>query len=525
VKSKQNPRFGLKNGDPERTRGVHSAFSLDCSAENLRIVNPSTSDQTRLRDMHADTVIQDGMVVFKTSQGLDLQATLLKLTRFQAAFEVCGPVVLRTSEVLQEFKIFVHERPVYCGKSVISSLVNTGTAVICEAKLEDAWLDIEALASLDGKSICGGFKDFLQQWRRIYRIIPEYKAVLVDMQSFLSDMRIWLEQVELGVRSAPAGDRIHLERNLAEELEPDTTSALGQLFEKFEFITDRVEREVPEQRNAHSAFAKRLLHPLLLSSPFLYRTFHKPLGYAGDYEMVNMICRSPFEGSTLFAKIVNCWFLRQPPAQAHRNRIQFLADCFTKTSLAAARQGRPARIVSVGCGPAVEVQRFIAETELANQAQITLIDFNEETIVHTRSVLADIQRAHNSRTTLHLLRKSVNQILKEAGRSIPRTGENTYDFVYCAGLFDYLPDQICRRLATILYEWVAPGGLFVCTNVDRSNPRRLTMEYIMDWHLIYRNGTELTALQPPSANGDSGTITADVTGVNVHFALRKPERA
>ena len=83
--------------------------------------------------MLADVVTQDGIVVFKTGQGLEMQATLLKLTRFQTAFEVCGPAVLRTSEVLQDFKIFVHERPVYCGRAVISGLVNTGTAAICQA--------------------------------------------------------------------------------------------------------------------------------------------------------------------------------------------------------------------------------------------------------------------------------------------------------------------------------------------------------------------------------------------------------
>jgi extracellular factor (EF) 3-hydroxypalmitic acid methyl ester biosynthesis protein len=469
--------------------------------------------------------VTDSIAGFKTSQGIEMQATLLRLTRFQAAFEVCGPAVLRTSEVLQDFKVFVHERPVYCGKAVVSSLVNTGTMVVCEAKLEDAWLDIEALASLDGKSLCAGFKDFLQQWNRVYRIIPEYKAVLADMQSFLTDMRLWLDQVELGVRSAPTGDRIHMERNLAQELGPDTSHALNELFEKFEYITARVEREAPEQRNAHSAFAKRLLHPLLLSSPFLYRTFHKPLGYAGDYEMVNMICRSPFEGSTLFAKIVNCWFLGQAPAEAHRNRILYLVDCLKNTSLTAARKGKPARMVSVGCGPSLEIQRFIAETELANQAQITLIDFNEETIIHTRSVLEEVKRSSNSRANFQLVKKSVNQILKEAGRSIPRTEENTYDFVYCAGLFDYLPDQICKRLTNILYEWVAPGGLLVTTNVDSSNPRRLTMDYVMDWHLIYRNGTELSALKPQASNGEPGSVTADVTGVNIHYALRKPERA
>jgi len=66
------------------------------------------------------------MVVFKTSQGLDMQGTLLKLTRFQVAFEVCGPAVLRTSEVLLDFKIVMQDKPVYCGRAVISELVNTG---------------------------------------------------------------------------------------------------------------------------------------------------------------------------------------------------------------------------------------------------------------------------------------------------------------------------------------------------------------------------------------------------------------
>ena len=43
----------------------------------------------------------------------------------------------------------------------------------------------------------------------------------------------------------------------------------------------------------HEAYLRRHLHPLLLCSPFAYRTYQKPLGYAGDYEMVNMIVRDP----------------------------------------------------------------------------------------------------------------------------------------------------------------------------------------------------------------------------------------
>src|SRR5262249_4825494 len=154
---------------------------------------------------------------------------------------------------------------------------------------------------------------------RNYRILPEYKAVIADMQTFLADLRLWLDQAELGIRSMPTGDRQQMEHELALQLGERTTRALGDLFEKFESVALTIESELEDQRAAHSAFAKRLLHPHLLSSPFLYRTFKKPLGYAGDYEMVNMICRDPLEGSTLFAKILNLWFLRQPPAEAHRN--------------------------------------------------------------------------------------------------------------------------------------------------------------------------------------------------------------
>ena len=146
------------------------------------------------------------------------------------------------------------------------------------------------------------------------------------MHTFLADLRLWLDQIELGIRSCPAGDRIRMEHAIADELGHETSAALTELFEKFEQVLARMEEQRPDQRAAHGAFAKRLLHPLLLCSPFLYRTFRKPLGYAGDYEMVNMICRDPLEGSTLFAKIINLWFLNQPPAEAHRNRVLWLED-------------------------------------------------------------------------------------------------------------------------------------------------------------------------------------------------------
>jgi extracellular factor (EF) 3-hydroxypalmitic acid methyl ester biosynthesis protein len=479
----------------------------------------------KMATQNAETPETNGtLVTFRTGEGAEVSGALLRVTRFSVVCEAYNPnSVLRVSETLTEFKITFGGKSVYYGRAVITSLINAGTLLMIEVKLEDAWQDLHAfLPELEGPALCNAFREFLNKWHKIYKISPEYKATVSDMQMFLTDTRLWLDQVELGVRSLPSGDRIRKEQELALAVGDITTRTIGELFSRFEAITEEVEKQCPEQAATHSAFAKRLLHPLLLCAPFLYRSFRKPLGYAGDYELVNMICRDPLEGSTLFAKILNLWFLKQPPAEAHRNRIEYLVERITQATLVAARQNRTARILSLGCGPAQEVQRFIASGDLAQKAEFTLIDFDQETVEYTRATLQSIMHRNNRRIPIHVVRKSVTQILKESGRSVERSNDNQYDLVYCAGLFDYLPDHICRRISTVLHDWVAPGGVFISTNVDQSNPRRLTMNYIMDWHLIYRDGSQLAALRPEGAVQANEMVISDFTGVNLYYSVSKP---
>jgi extracellular factor (EF) 3-hydroxypalmitic acid methyl ester biosynthesis protein len=355
--------------------------------------------------MLADAVTQDGIVVFKTGQGLEMQATLLKLTRFQAAFEVFGPAILRASEVLQDFKIFAHEHPVYCGRAIVSELVNTGTVLVCEAALQDDWVDVDfgALASQNGE-LRSGFNQFLQQWQKIYKITPEYKVLIADMQTFLTDLKLWLEQVELGIRSLPSADRAQAERDAVQQLQQSASPALAFFFEKFESLCGDIPREL---QPAHRAYVKRQLHPLVLCAPFMYRTFQKPLGYAGDYEMINMMTRDPREGASVFAKILNTHFLDTAPVVAHRNRLVEIEKVLRDEVLRVAQKGRTARIFNLGCGPATEIQNFITKSELSNRARFTLLDFNEETLTYTQTVLNHLIDRHQRATTVELLKKSV----------------------------------------------------------------------------------------------------------------------
>jgi extracellular factor (EF) 3-hydroxypalmitic acid methyl ester biosynthesis protein len=216
------------------------------------------------------------------------------------------------------------------------------------------------------------------------------------------------------------------------------------------------------------------------------------------------------------------WFLRQPPAQAHRNRVAYLTDRLQDETLRARHCGRAARVFNLACGPAHEVQQFLRESPASQSATVTLLDFNDETLQHVEAALAAAKTQSGRRTPLTYVHKSVHQLLKESGRVDRRPAEEAYDFVYCAGLFDYLSDQVCRRLMELLYGWLAPGGLLVATNVEPSNPLRNGMEHLLDWHLIYRTGAELVRLRPQEAHLDQVRVLADATGTNVFLEVRKP---
>src|SRR5207302_1190761 len=98
-------------------------------------------------------------------------------------------------------------------------------------------------------------------------------------------LRIWLEQVELGIRSSPSANRLQLEKNVVRELGEVILPCIDAIWDKFEPLVGNINEDMEP---AHRVYLRRQLHPLLLSSPFAYRSFQKPLGYAGDYEVVNM---------------------------------------------------------------------------------------------------------------------------------------------------------------------------------------------------------------------------------------------
>jgi len=465
----------------------------------------------------SDAKPAEGMIVCENSRGAEIHGTLLRLTRHEISFEIYSAAdMVQMSEVLANLRIFVREQPVYSGRAVITGLVNTGPVLVCQASLEDSWLEVNVLALAKEPARLGGaFSDLIRNWQKVYRIHPAYKLAIADIQSFLFELNHWVNEVQLGI-STGNGKHLDEERAAVDELIGPVTPCLNHLFEEFELVSRNV---APQEQPVHGLYAKRQLHSLLLCSPFMHRIYRKPLGYAGDYEMVNMILREPHEGSTLFAKVLNKWFLSQVPAAAHRNRVGYLAERLEEESRRGGANARPMRVLNLGCGPAKEVGDFMARSAGSDRAEFTLLDFNDETLAYAQQTLEAARRRHHRGTRLNMVRKSIGQVIKSGTRN----AGIGYDVIYCAGLFDYLPDRVCQQLLNITYDSLAPGGLLLATNVDPSNPIRNVMGDIFEWWLIERDAGRMRALSPGNAPPEDCKLTSDPTGCNVFLEVRKPE--
>jgi extracellular factor (EF) 3-hydroxypalmitic acid methyl ester biosynthesis protein len=191
--------------------------------------------------------------------------------------------------------------------------------------------------------------------------------------------------------------------------------------------------------------------------------------------------------------------------------VQYLAD---KIEAAVTRgdQHRPARILSVAAGPAMEIQHLLRKDPAllrAGRTEISLIDQDARALEHARERIEALAAQAGVEVTLRCINTSIRAVIVEGL-------DDSYDLVYSAGLFDYLKDRAARAAGARLVDALAPAGNAVIGNFDVANPTRPFMELVLDWPLYHRSADDLRSLF-----GDLGrgmTVEREAAGVNL-FAV------
>src|SRR4030095_10111388 len=393
--------------------------------------------------------------------------TLPSVQRRSFVMEIYNPYsIVQVSEVLSELTVRSGQRSIYTGKAVVVSLVNTGLMAVVSVSLTDKWSEFNAING-DLSRVSQEASRFVEEWGSRFSISGSYQVMISEFRAFLSEASKWADQADMS-NVLPRDQENRIRQDVFYDLAEPLMRKGG---EYLNWLEDEGRKIPLEESVTHRNFAQTALHPLLLRAPFVYRTFAKPLGYAGDYEMVNQILADPRQGSSTYFQIVNAFFLRAAVAQAHRNRIDILCDYLDDAAERACKEQRPLAVLNVGCGPAIEVRRFIARHSRPDLLSFTLLDFSEPTLDYTRARIDDVCAAHGRTQHVQFVHQSVHDLLKQASKRATPLDQGGFDLVYCAGLFDYLSDKVCSRLLQYFVSRTNPGGTVLVTNVHSSNPQ------------------------------------------------------
>ena len=245
-----------------------------------------------------------------------------------------------------------------------------------------------------------------------------------------------------------------------------------------------------------------------------WRARHKPRGYAGDFEMLEQICTHYVCDHPLGAAF-DRFFQAQAAPQAVRNRTDLIAEVIAR--FVRDRGETPVHVVSVGSGPAIDLQRAcltLTETE-RRWLQMTLLDLDPASLEHAQSRLRTLIDPRQ----LQLVRENLFRLAQGDRRS---DALREVDFLVCSGLLDYFDDA--TAVATLKHFWqsLRRTGQAWVFNFAPHNPSRAYMEWIGNWYLTYRTHQEmLDVAARAEIPRDCVAVAAESSGVDLYWQVRR----
>lgn len=438
------------------------------------------------------------------------------------AFEWSDERVLELGSEVEQLTVQFDDHEAYSGLARVSSVRRIcPSAVIVGVSLLDSLMNIEDVLHLrDVKAwVAGEASDKLRASEASWAVpgLHEFKALVSELRLFLEDGQIELAELEAslpshvsqGGQDSPARDA--LVQRMRDGFSADIVRYSNQI--------DAASRKAtPAEWDALREFSQRQLHPLLMQSPWMHRARHKPLGYPGDFELMNGLYGNHFNGSNLFARAVNLAFVSTPAAEAVRTRRDLMKQELGK-ALDRAAPDRPVRILSIAAGPAQEVYEVLQERpRIDGPVEIVLFEQDRRALSFAYARLSRVvKRRWAGQVKVVLLHDSIKRLL--LGSTVFPAGQ--YDMVYACGLCDYLQRHTWTTLCRSLYSTVAPGGTLYVGNMVPSNPSRWFMELHLDWALVYREHAEMLELARVAAPSASLRLCEEPTGVNPFVALTR----
>jgi len=263
-------------------------------------------------------------------------------------------------------------------------------------------------------------------------------------------------------------------------------------------------------------YAQEMITPFFSKVGVGQRAVNKPLGYAGDYEMMNQIYRKKIDQGTLFDHLMNGALVDSRCGESVRYRRELLAGIFSERYKSLPKQ-QVIRSLSVACGPAKEIQDFVdrENKDVINKFEFDLLDLDKFALKYAQSKIQEKMIMKEVFAPLRLINKNVIHLALGKDESLPR---DEYDLIYSAGLYDYLDVKLSKLLTLELFKSLKVGGKLIIGNFSTKNPEKVFLDLILDWFLLHKSDKEMEIIAPEGAGIE---LKHDPNNVIVYLTITK----
>ncbi len=344
-----------------------------------------------------------------------------------------------------------------------------------------------------------------------FSIVPEdFRRLVSDMKVWLLSLKIKVDAIEKEQEFNRQGEKIDFENMVANIIGGYIVKTFEPMYVKLDELLKNEDKDTVAL--SFDYFRDQMVQ-ILLGAPFHNRAFNKPLGYAGDYQMMNQIYSFEGMGDSLFSKCLHLYFISAPESRAVRNRAEYLYNQIYSKVFPLDNKNKIVKILSVACGPAFEVQNFIKRNlQAVEHTRFYFLDQDIEALQFVQRKIKALERDLKITIAFELIHKPIRDV-------IAKGLDDKFDLIYSAGLFDYFSDPVASMAAKRLHAALASGGKLIIGNFSNTSLGKITMDIALDWHLIYRSPEELSNLFAPV--GQNFRIESEQEGINLFCHIDK----
>jgi hypothetical protein len=397
---------------------------------------------------------------------------------------------------------------VYSGRGEIARRQPDKRGTRIGIRIVNGYLDISGLVAEHDRIAARQELDEAPAEHALY-VTPEYRRVCADLVYMLRRYRSLLDRHERHAGESPEARR-RFEDIFAMCAERFPAEWRALLREGHAAVTPLL-----ADRRAVAAgkrFTEAVVTPELVAGPIWRRSYEKPRGYPGDFEIMNYVYDGGDRGDSAYARL--CHRIGLEVGGCVGTRMAMIADSIAERL---ARPGEELAVTSLGSGSAREVVRALRAAEPRRGAAFTLIDQDNAALAAAYDAIYPFAAASADAIRVACLHLSFTQLL---GRPDLIQTFPPQDLIYCAGLVDYLPTPQAKLLVGGLFHKLKPGGTLIVGNMRAGTDNVWSLGFILDWELIYRDEAAMADLAE-FARPATMELKVDPTGYNYMLYLDK----